>query len=92
MDALEVLSAHILIAPVSEQASVTSLRSFLTRIVELALGFAVRHQCRVRREAVGWLTSRTFGACRQTRPECRLWKARWCLAAWNRTLLVVFGD
>lgn len=72
MDVLEVLSAHILIAPVSEQASVTSLRSLLTRIVELALRLAVRHQYRVRREAVGGLTSQTFGACRRTRPlECR---------------------
>lgn len=40
-NALEILSAHILIASIPEQASVTSLRSLLAGVVELALGFPV---------------------------------------------------
>jgi hypothetical protein len=60
---LEILSTHILIASVPEQASITPLRSLLAWVVELALRFPTPRQCRDRLRVGLSLTFRTSGVC-----------------------------
>lgn len=84
---LEILSTHILIASVPEQASIASLCSLLARVVELALRFPTPRQCRGRLRVVGSLTFRTSGVCLRSKAgyRCRSTSE----AQWPRLCLLV---